>query len=430
MTLKQTKDLGEVPAAALVRLVHTQRGHMSTRQRVEGVQSLIARAKWNRSDVRLPLRSVVASVLMITVLVSAIAMFALERHAARALSYAIDGGHVERGGSIQPDSSSQPRLRFSDGSEVVLETAAKASLGSVDSQGARLSVAEGSAHIDVAHKPRARWLFDAGPFLITVTGTAFTLRWKPAEEQLDVRMERGTVEVTGPLSDGAILLRAGQHLIIRVRQRETRIVDLEDHAVAGSEPPANDGAPVADQDRPGSVAPRNAAESRLAQSAAMRANQGTANRDWGGQLASGDSEGIVRQAEHMGLEACLAQSDSADLASLADAARYGRHDDIARKALLAQRHRFPLSTAARDASFLLGRLDETEQNLPAAIEWYDRYLAENPAGTYASEALGRKMTLAQRLYGDEKARAMAREYLSRFPRGMYAARAHALSQAP
>src|ERR1700737_2089311 len=151
MTLEQMNDLREVPAAALVRLVHTQRGHMSTRQRIEGAQSLIVRAKWNRSGVRRPVRSVVASSLVVTAIVSAVAMFALERYAATALSYAIDGGHVERGGSIQPDSASQPRLRFSDGSEVVLETAAKASLGSVDSQGARLSVAEGSAPAEVGN---------------------------------------------------------------------------------------------------------------------------------------------------------------------------------------------------------------------------------------------------------------------------------------
>jgi TolA-binding protein len=124
----------------------------------------------------------------------------------------------------------------------------------------------------------------------------------------------------------------------------------------------------------------------------------------------------------------LAEANSADLAALADAARYGRHDDTARRALLAQRRRFPASSAARDASFLLGRLEETRGDTSGAVEWYDRYLAESPSGTYASEALGRKMNVMQEVYGDERVRPVAAEYLSRFPQGTYAARARALAR--
>jgi hypothetical protein len=144
-------------------------------------------------------------------------------------------------------------------------------------------------------------------------------------------------------------------------------------------------------------------------------------------LAHGDSEAIVEQAQHRGLESCLADASLSDLAALADAARYGRHDDIARRTLLAERHRFPLSDPSRDAAFLLGRLEETGSGPAAAVSWYDRYLVESPNGTYASEAFGRKMILTLELHGDDSARAVAAEYLNRFPAGTYAARARALA---
>lgn len=426
MTLRQAKRTFEIPAPALVELVHAKRGRMSSLQRMEGAHILVGRLKWGHRRSWRPLAPVLAAALVVSIVCTAVVVF--ERRSGTALSYAIDDGHVERGGFIQADSARQPRLRFSDGTEVLLTPAAKASLTSVDSRGARLSLTEGSARVDVIHKPRARWLFDAGPFQIAVTGTSFTVGWKSGEEQLDVRMERGTVEVTSPLSEGAIRLRSGQHLIVRVRQRETRIVDLEDSAAAVADPAANGPIATPDQDRSLAAGVRSSAEGRSAQGEPVRTNQIPRARNWAARLASGDFETIVRQAEHMGLDACLAESTSSDLASLADAARYGRHDEIARKALLAQRHRFPLSASARDACFLLGRLDETGQNLPGAMEWYDRYLSENPSGTYSSEALGRTMNLTQKLYGDERARAVARQYLSRFPQGMYAPRARTLCQ--
>jgi TolA-binding protein len=428
MAYDETDKLGG-PEPALVKLIHAQRGHMSTRQRVEGAQAFLARAMWNRDGVRLRTRWAAALALGVGVPVLAVALFAFERRGAGPLSYAIDGGHVERGGFIEAESARQPRVRFSDGSELLLSIATKASLRAVDHRGARISLAEGSAHVDVVHQPGARWFVDAGPFLIAVTGTAFTVGWNTADEQLDVHMERGTVEVSGPLSDGGILLRSGQHLIVRVRQRETLIRDLEDPVAPAAQPAALGTAP-ADPDPSPLAAPRRTSGARAGANSLAGASQGPANRDWSSELANGNFESIVRQAQDSGLEVCLAQATSSDLAALADAARYGRHDEIARRALLAQRRRFALSASAHDACFLLGRLEETEQNIPGAVEWYDRYLTETPSGTYASEALGRKMTLTQRLYTDERARLVAEEYLRRFPQGTYAARARALARAP
>src|SRR4029077_8696221 len=115
-----------------------------------------------------------------------------------------------------------------------------------------------------------------------------------------------------------------------------------------------------------------------------------------------------------------------DLAALADAARYLRHDDVARRALHAQRRRFPGSPRATDAAFFLGRLDENAGGLARAMRWYDRYLEESPEGSYAAEALGRKMMAVREVSGPSAARAVAEEYERRFPRGSYAGAARAL----
>ena len=65
-----------------------------------------------------------------------------------------------------------------------------------------------------------------------------------------------------------------------------------------------------------------------------------------------------------------------------------------------------------------------------AIQWYDEYLMRAPTGTYASEALGRKMTLTNKLGGTSRARPIAEEYLRRFPAGTYAGPARAIVGVP
>ena len=54
------------------------------------------------------------------------------------------------------------------------------------------------------------------------------------------------------------------------------------------------------------------------------------------------------------------------------------------------------------------------------MRWLNTYLSEAPADVYSSEALGRKLTLVNKLEGTLAARNVAREYVKRFPRGAYA----------
>ena len=62
---------------------------------------------------------------------------------------------------------------------------------------------------------------------------------------------------------------------------------------------------------------------------------------------------------------------------------------------------------AREAAFFLGGLAEDESGVAAtktALEWYERYMAESPRGTYAAQALGRQMILVHKLRGAAAAR--------------------------
>jgi TolA-binding protein len=150
--------------------------------------------------------------------------------------------------------------------------------------------------------------------------------------------------------------------------------------------------------------------------------------DWSRRAAQGEFAAVIEAAERRGLENTLSTASLADLAALADSARYARRGSLAKRVLAAQRKRFPASGVARDAAFFLGRLAEDDGS--GALEWYDRYLAGSPRGTYASQALGRKMMLVYQQRGATSARAVADDYLTRFPSGPYAAAARKIQSEP
>src|SRR6185369_10911275 len=108
------------------------------------------------------------------------------------------------GGYVRAVGAAGTVLRFSEGTELRLPAGARGRLSAVDEHGARFAIEEGEAAVHVVPRPGARWLVDAGPFLITVRGTVFTARWDGGRERLDLRLEKGLVSVTGPLTEGTI----------------------------------------------------------------------------------------------------------------------------------------------------------------------------------------------------------------------------------
>ena len=347
-----------------------------------------------------------------------------------ALVYQIEGGSVLEGGYLRESGHAGIRLYFNEGSRFVLMPGTRGRLRAVGREGARMAIEQGTASFQVMPSRDRQWLVEVGPFLVTVKGTVFWVSWDPSGERFELALRHGRVVVSGPVSGGDIALRAGQRLVVNLPKAETLITEEKPEAATGGPaevpPPVTSprAEPSAGRDKP---APPNPS----AASAPGAATKIEGERRWVDQLASGHWDRILEDVERAGVGAALDKASSEDLFALADAARYRRRTDLARAALLAERRRFPGSPRALDAIFMLGRVEESrEGGMTRAITWYDEYLARAPAGAYAAEALGRKMTLTSELGGPAEARPIAEEYLRRFPRGSYAGSARALRQVP
>ncbi|WP_394829728.1 tol-pal system YbgF family protein [Pendulispora albinea] len=142
---------------------------------------------------------------------------------------------------------------------------------------------------------------------------------------------------------------------------------------------------------------------------------------WRELVGRGDFQRVLREARAAGFGHVLRTRPVSDLRALGDAVRYSGDEDLQARAVYeAIRDRFPASDDARIAAFVLGRLSEEHANRPDdAITWYSTYLREAPAGTFAGDALGRKMVLVARQSGKQEARALAIDYLRRYPHGPY-----------
>ena len=348
------------------------------------------------------------------------------------LTYAMSGGEIQSG-YFQAGPEAASTVRFSDGTKLDLAAGARGRIASVDAQGARVMLDDGQTRVRVAPRASARWLFEAGPFVVRVRGTEFTMAWSADEGRLDVRLDQGAVSVTGPLSGEAIGLRPGQWLTVRLAAHEVLLRDFDRAAppplsgAVATEPPPATGPALTPMPQPGAE-PAPAAGKR---ERGTHAQTASVQVSWAPARAEGDWQRILDSAGRRGLERTLVERSSEDLALLADAAHYLQRDDIAEKALHAQRQRFAGSTRAKDAAFLLGRIVEAKAGgASQALAWYDRHLEEAPEGAYASEALGRKMTVLARVRGEAAARPVAEEYLRRYPGGTYARAARAYASKP
>jgi hypothetical protein len=357
------------------------------------------------------------------------------------LTFAVVNGTVSDGGYVRAKPSGGTELRFSDGSSLALDPGTSTRVTDIDTHGSRVLLESGRAHVRVTHRPAARWTIDAGPYSVQVVGTEFDVRWSGADEVLDVQMHRGAIIVRGPLASGGLTMEAGQHLVANVKDGEI-FLDATPGSEAANLPRARAESPEPTFVEPEAPAAVPAVPSTLPSSPsahATRVRPGAArpvpapgvDASWSKLIAQGDFQGVLADAEQRGLARTLDSASAADLNALADAARYVRRSDVARRTLLAERERFPRSVTARDAAFFLGGLAEDESGVASAktaLEWYERYMADSPGGTYAAQALGRQMILVHKLRGAAAARSIATEYVTRFPHGPYAEPAKKLLQ--
>ncbi len=129
-----------------------------------------------------------------------------------------------------------------------------------------------------------------------------------------------------------------------------------------------------------------------------------------------------------GGERLLESAPASDLKVLALAARYTGRRSLSLRAWQALRARYAPDALNQGAAFFLGRGYEEQGDATEALRWLARYLAESPAGPYASEALGRRLLLLSKSGQKTDAVSTARTYLERYPRGAYAKSARLVIQ--
>jgi len=331
-----------------------------------------------------------------------------------------------------PDFASAGRIEFSDGSQVNVAAEARASVTAINARGASIRLEHGRLSAQFVQLPQASWSVAAGPYQVLVTGTAFDASWTPDTRALELWLRHGSVLVKGPNAGQGLAVVAGQHLLASATTGQIVLDAMTPPApsalpiVPTAPTPAADVVPAFSPpaERP-ATSPRESSRGPRPAPAA-RAPASEPPPTWPQALARGDFQRILDEAARLGLDGVLSGATSADLAAFADAARYGRKNDLAQRALLAQRQRFPRTLAGRDAAFFLGTLDESRAGREAqtsALHWYERYLAENPSGSYSGQALGRRLVLLESLHDRATARETAALYLAKFPSGPYAAKA-------
>ncbi|HEY4011847.1 MAG TPA: FecR domain-containing protein [Polyangiaceae bacterium] len=358
---------------------------------------------------------------------AAAAAGALWLHRDHAMTFQVVSGKVGDGGYVS-SGPADATVTFSDRSDLGLAPGTRLRISDLEVRGARVMLEGGLLHVRINPETHGHWTLDAGPYIVHVTGTEFDLAWRVEEQTMDLRLERGSVTVEGPLADGGVKVGRGQHLIASASAGTLSLVDESNPAPAHAEAPVVVTPPAPASPGGGGLAEAPSPTVAVKSNATHKFPTRSDEPSWRARLAHGDFEGVLDDATHRGLDKVFAEASASDLAALADAARYARRSDLARRALIAERAHFPDSLEARDAPFFLGTLAQSEKNDASELEWYEVYLRESPTGAYAAEALGRQMMILQRVRGAEAARPLASEYIGRFGDGAYAPSARRLLQ--
>ena len=151
---------------------------------------------------------------------------------------AVDGAGVE---AASPVAGATPaRLRFSEGTEVTLAAGARLNVTRRSSRGAVLELEHGQASFRVVHRRGTRWSVVAGPFVVEVTGTEFTVDWSPGAGKMIVDLKVGAVRVGGASVGGTVELHPGERLVATAADHRLTLSPddgASDRAIAADAPP-------------------------------------------------------------------------------------------------------------------------------------------------------------------------------------------------
>jgi transmembrane sensor len=329
-----------------------------------------------------------------------------------------------------PDSRSLP-LDFSDGSVFELTPKSRARLVTLEQKSARVELGEGSLHVHVIPGHSNDWRIDAGPFGVRITGTRFDVSYREAEDEFELSVDEGQVELTGCVFGKGRKLAAGQRVRASCRTPRLDVSYRDVHALAGvPSAPASTvaGLPAAAP----AEAPVAAAEEKVASARASAAQpSATETESWLALVKAGKRAEAYAAAQREGFGGVCQRADAESLTLLAEAARHAGAPRQAEQALVTLRRRFPGSADAGLAAFALGRLQFDDfGSYSAAARSFRTYLKERPGGPMTREALGRLIEAAQKEGDAAGARAAAERYLRDYPSGPHGKLASRLVTAP
>jgi TolA-binding protein len=291
-------------------------------------------------------------------------------------------------------------IRLEDGSGISLAPGGRGRLVS-DDRAVRFELQSGRADFDVVPGQKRIWTITAGKNVVTVIGTRFSVTYDPSGA-FDVEVERGVVSVQVPERRASVELKAGDHLRGRSGQME----------VAHKAP--------AEPARAAEESPRTAPEPAVSTSPALPAEPTPVpSADWRGRYRDGKYAEALTLLRTSRVTERLEELGPRALAEVADVARLGGDTKLAARALGLLIRQYPKASEARDAQFLLGRVHALSGDRASAIRAFESYLEPGGSTQYANEATGRLMELYAGRGDEERARTMARRYLTNAPNGPY-----------
>ena len=327
-------------------------------------------------------------------------------------------------------------IRFDNGSRFELDTRTAVRVLASNMETVKVDLSKGLLHADIKKNGETNWIISAGPYQVTVLGTAFSVDWDSDSSILGVSVDRGKVLVRGGhLSEHGISVQAGKRL---VADGDKGSVAME--SILGDSDTADDqelasatdtGSPQARQemtdegvaalevDRSIPTPVKEGSRIAVKKSSSTVTPAGD-SPSWKDLSDAREFAAAVAAARRQGLDELLTTLDANDLWALANAARYARDATVSERALLAVRERFAGSQRAFTAAFMLGRLKlDLEGNPTAATAWFETYLTEKPSGPLAEEALGRLIDACDKAGRKTEAARNAEIYLSRYDGGLF-----------
>jgi len=344
------------------------------------------------------------------------------------LKVGASGKQAQSGAFLEAPLAAALPLRFSDGTRIDIGPRSRARVVEIDAAGAHLLLESGRANLNVVKRSRAAWRLSVGPFMVRVTGTRFEVRWNPEQDEFQLDLEEGRVEVSGCVFGLGYRMSSGQAVDASCKRGRLHVSDRRraqpaDASAAPQQRADSRAAPVA--------APAPAVEGATAPEPrrVRRARSAPAPRaaDWRSLALRGQYALAFAAARVSGFEAECEHASDAELALLADTARYAREVQSEAHALRALRRRFPGSSRAGLAAFALGRLEfDGNHAYDRAADWFVTYLKESPRGALSREARGRLIEATLRAGDRPRARALAAAYLRDHPDGPHAELARGL----